>query len=139
MTQDYTDTVMAIYQAFATGDIPFVLSVFDPQIEWNEAENFLYADRNPYVGTQAILDGVFARLGAEWDNFSATPEEIVGSGETVVSFGRYRGTFKKNGAAVNAQFVHVFKFRNGKAVRFQQYTDTAQFREAATRGRAAQA
>jgi ketosteroid isomerase-like protein len=139
MPQDNIDTVKAIYQAFATGDIPFVLGVFDPQIEWNEAENFLYADRNPYVGAQAILDGVFARLGAEWDNFSATPEEIVGSAETVVSFGRYRGTFKKNGAAVNAQFVHVFKFRNGKAVRFQQYTDTAQFRDVATRGRAAQA
>lgn len=139
MPQDNTDTVKAIYQAFATGDIPFVLGVFDPQIEWNEAENFLYADRNPYVGAQAILDGVFARLGSEWDNFSATPEEIVGSGDTVVSFGRYRGTLKKNGAAVNAQFVHVFKFRNGKAVRFQQYTDTAQFREAAARGRAAQA
>ena len=139
MPQDYTDTVKAIYQALATGNIPFVLGVFDPQIVWNEAENFLYADHNPYVGTQAILDGVFARLGAEWDNFSATPEEIVGSGETVVSFGRYRGTFKKNGAAMDAQFVHVFKFRNGKAVSFQQYTDTAQFRDVAARNRAAQA
>ena len=139
MPQDHTDTVKAIYEAFATGNIPFVLGVFDPQIEWREAENFLYSDRNPYVGPQAILDGVFARLGADWDNFSATPEEIVGSGDTVVSFGRNRGTFKKNGASVNAQFVHVFKFRNGKAVRFQQYTDTAQFRDVGGLIRAAQA
>jgi uncharacterized protein len=67
MPQDYTDTVKAIYHAFATGDIPFVLGVFDSQMEWNEADNFLYADRNPYVGPQAILDGVFARLGAGWE------------------------------------------------------------------------
>lgn len=139
MAQDYTETVRAIYKAFATGDIPFVLGVFDPQIVWNEAEHFIYADGNPYVGPQAILNGVFAHLGADWDNFSATSEELVGAGETVVSFGRYRATFKKNGAAVNAQFVHVFKFKDGKLVRFQQYTDTAQFREVVNRGKSASA
>ena len=26
-----------------------------------------------------------------------------------------------------AQFAHFFTFRDGKVVRFQQYTDTAQF------------
>jgi hypothetical protein len=36
----------------------------DPSIEWNEAENFIYADRNPYVGPQAVLEGVFTRLGS---------------------------------------------------------------------------
>ena len=139
MAQDYTETVRAVYKAFGTGDIPYVLSVFDPQIEWNEAENFLYADGNPYIGPQAILQGVFAHLGADWENFSATPDEIVGAGDAVVSFGRYRGTFKKTGVAVNAQFVHVFKFKDGKAIRFQQYTDTAQFRDAAGLSRSANA
>jgi len=33
--------------------------------------------------------------------------------------------------------VHVFKFKDGKAVRFQQYTDTAQFRDAMSRSRSA--
>ena len=130
MTQDNTGTVRAIYEAFATGNIPYVLGVFDPQIEWNESENFIYPS-GPYIGPQAILEGVFARLGGDWDGFSATPEEIVGAGETVVSFGRYRGTLKQTGVAVNAQFVHVFKFKDGKVVKFQQYTDTAQFRDAA--------
>jgi ketosteroid isomerase-like protein len=31
---------------------------------------------------------------------------------------------------VNAQFVHVFKFKGGKVATFQQYTDTAQFKDA---------
>lgn len=134
-----TETVQAIYQALGRGDIPFMLGAFHSQVEWNEAENFIYADGNPYIGPQAILEGVFARLGGEWNGFSATPEQILDAGDTVVSLGRYGGTYKKTGIAVNAQFVHVFTFRDGKLAKFQQYTDTAQFRDAAGRGASANA
>lgn len=134
-----SETVRAFYQAIGRGDIPFVLGVFDPQIEWNEAENFIYAEGNPYVGAQAILSGVFGHLVAEWDQFRATPEQILDAGETVVSLGRYTGTYKATGVAVNAQFVHVFTLRDGKVVKFQQYTDTAQFRDAVNRGASARA
>src|SRR5579872_2000320 len=109
-----TERVQAIYEALGRGDIPSVLSLFHSQIEWNEAENFIYADGNPYVGAQAIVEGVFARLGGEWNGFSAIPEQLLDSGDTVVSLGRYRGTFKKTGIAINAQFVHVFTFRDGR-------------------------
>jgi hypothetical protein len=26
-----------------------------------------YADKNPYVGPNAVLEGLFARLAGEWD------------------------------------------------------------------------
>ena len=137
MPQNNVDRARAMYEAFARGDVPSVLSALDPQIEWNEAENFIYADKNPYIGPQAVLEGVFMRIGGEWATFSAVPEEIMGSGETVIARGRYRGTYKATGARVDAQFVHVFKFRDGKIARFQQYTDTAQFRDAVSRSAAA--
>jgi uncharacterized protein len=122
--------IRALYDAFARGDIAAVLGAFAPDIVWNEAEGFVYADRNPYVGPQAVLEGVFMRLGTEWDGFNAMPEEIIGSGDSVIARGRYRGTFKTTGVAVNAQFVHAWKLRDGKVAGFQQYTDTAQFRDA---------
>jgi ketosteroid isomerase-like protein len=137
MSQDQTGLVRSLYDAFAKGDVPFVLGLFSPELVWNDAENFIYADGNPYVGPQAVLEGVFARLGSEWDGFSATPEEIVGSGDTVIALGRYRGTFRASGVAVNAQFAHVWKVAGGKIVRFQQYTDTAQFRDATAKARPA--
>lgn len=120
----------SMYAAFGRGDIPFVIGIFDPQIVWNEAENFIYSDKNPYIGVDAVLNGVFARLGAEWDGFSAAPEEIVDGGDTVVTLGRYGGVYKATGAKVNAQFVHVLRFKTGKIASFQQYTDTAQFKDA---------
>jgi ketosteroid isomerase-like protein len=138
MAQDNLETIRGLYAALARGDVPSVLETLDAQVEWNEAENFIYADRNPYLGPQAVLDGVFMRLGAEWNGFSAATEQLVGSGDTVIGLGRYRATCKATGRPVNAQFVHVFTLKDGKVVRFQQYTDTAQFRDAVVRSVAAQ-
>ena len=120
------DLIRGIYDAFGAGDIPGVVGRMSPDIEWNEAENFPYADGNPYRGPDAILGGVFARLGGEWDGFAAVPEEFLDAGDTVVVLGRYRGTCKATGEPINAQMAHVWRVRDGKAAAFQQYTDTLQ-------------
>ena len=59
-----------------------------------------------------------------------SPASSASLGDTVVGHGYYSGTHKKNGQTVRAQFAHFFTFRGGKVVKFQQYTDTAQFRRA---------
>lgn len=125
--------VKSIYDALAKGDLPAVLGTFDPQIQWREAENFLYADGNPYAGPQAVAQGVFQRIVSNVDNFTVLPEHFVEASDTdtVVVEGRYRGRMKTTGAPVNAQFAHVWQLRDGKVVRFQQYTDTKQWSEAA--------
>jgi ketosteroid isomerase-like protein len=118
--------VQGIYGAFKAGDVAGVVGRMSPDIVWNEAENFPYADRNPYLGPEAILTGVFARLGTEWEGFAAIPEEFLDAGDTVIVLGRYRGTYLATGRALDAQLVHVWRVEDGKAVAFQQYTDTLQ-------------
>jgi ketosteroid isomerase-like protein len=131
MSQENVDLVRAIYAALGSGDIAGLVSRMSPDIVWNEAENFPYADGNPYRGPDAILAGVFGRIGAEWDGFAASPEEILDAGDTVVALGRYRGTCKATGRAMNAQMVHVWRIEQGKAAAFQQYADTLQVARAA--------
>ncbi len=130
MTQSSADTVRAVYSAFAAGDIPGVIALMSPDIIWNEAENFPYADRSPYRGPDEIVSGVFARLGEEWDGFAAVAEELLDCGDTVVALGRYRGTYKASGKAVDAQMVHVWRVADGRVTAFQQYADTLQFARA---------
>jgi ketosteroid isomerase-like protein len=130
MSEENVNRVRAMYAAFGSGAIPGVLAGLDPQVEWWEAESFIYAEKNPYVGPNEVLSGVFMRLGSEWDGFSVSPKAFHDAGETVVSEGYYSGTYKKTGKHVRAQFAHLFTFRDGKVVKFQQYTDTAQFAEA---------
>lgn len=128
---DNKQIAQSFYDAVATGNVPVVLSLLDAQCTWNEAESFIYADGNPYVGPQAILMGVFARLAGEWNGFSATPETMIAEGDTVIIQGRYRATHKETGKKVDAQFAHAVALREGKIFKFQQYTDTAQFRDVA--------
>ena len=130
MSEQNKQTIERMYEAFGRGDIAFVIGALDPDVEWLEAENFIYADKNPYIGPQAVLEGVFARIGQEWEGFSVTPLEVLDAGESVVGRGHYAGKYRETGRDVKAQFAHVFSFRNGKVVKFQQYTDTAQFNKA---------
>ena len=132
MSEENRKTVQGMYDAFGSGDIGTVLAALDPDVEWWEAENFIYADNNPYVGPDAVVQGVFARIGGEWEGFSVSPKEVLDAGDTIVGQGIYSGKFRNTGRDVRAQFAHVFTFRDGKIVKFQQYTDTAQFREATT-------
>ena len=62
----------------------------------------------------------------DWEGFAPVPEEFLDAGDTVVVLGRYRGTYKATGRTLDAQFVHVWRVEDGKAVAFQQYTDTLQ-------------
>jgi ketosteroid isomerase-like protein len=124
------DIVRAIYVAFGKGDIPNVLGAMAPDIVWHEAENLPYADRNPYVGPNAILEGVFARIGAEWESFAVKPEEIIESGDRVIMLGRYGGACKATGKSIDLQVAHVWRLKDGKATHFQQYADTLQMARA---------
>jgi len=129
MSQESLQVVESFYNAMKAGDLGAALALIDPNIEWSEAENFVYADQSPYVGRDNLINGLFMRLATEWEGFAAIPEQYVGTGDTVAVMGRYRGTFRATGKPVSAQMVHVFKIAGGKIVRFQQYTDTAQFRD----------
>ena len=116
------ESVRGLYEAFAKGDVPTVLAFLDANIAWTEAEGFPYG--GTYNGPNAVLEGVFMRLGSEWDAFAAVPEEFVDGGDTVVALGQYSGTYKATGKSFKANFAHVWKIREGKAVRFVQYVDT---------------
>ena len=121
------ETIKAAYAAFARNDPSVLFGAMDPSITWNEAEGYPLASGNPYVGPQAVGEGVFGRLMQAIDNFTAVPDTFIDGGDHVVVLGRYGGTMKNGGGTLDAPFCHVHRFRDGKLVTFQQFTDTAQW------------
>jgi uncharacterized protein len=118
--------IQSLYAAFATDDVGTVIAAMSPDVIWNEAENHPYAAGNPYVGPAAVAQGVFVRLGGEWDGFSVSIEEILAAEDLVIALGRYHGTYKATDAKQNAQMVHAWRVVDGKITSFQQYADTLQ-------------
>jgi len=127
---DNVKLVQGAYEAFAKGDVAAVLALLHEKVEWNEAEHITYWPGGPFVGPQAVLQGVFARIPQDFDGFRVDVRRIVGCGETVLVEARYRATVKATGKPLDAQVAHVWDFRDGKVVRWQQYSDTWQFAQA---------
>ncbi len=133
MSQDNVQLVRRLYEAFGKGDVGAVISILDPGIDWLEAEGFIYADRNPYKGSQAVLEGVFLRFATEWDGFTVSPQEWLDAGDHVVVFGTYTGTYKNTQKSVRAPFAHIWGVAGSKVVKYRQFTDTKQFGEITAR------
>ena len=131
MTETTTDQVtrmQELYGAFGRGDIPTVLAAMDPAIEWYEAEGNPWRLEHPFVGPQQIVEGVFQRIGTEFDGFEVVPTRFLGDGDTVIMEGRYRArSHQATGKPLDAEVVHMWDLRDGKIVRFHQYVDTRQW------------
>lgn len=119
---DSVETVRKFYSSLAAGDAPAAFALLEPEIEWSEAEQSPY--EGTFRGAPQIVEGVFQRIGADFDNFAAAPEEFVGQGDRVAVFGRYSGVARTSGKPLSAPFVHSWTVRDGKIARFVQYTDT---------------
>lgn len=118
------ETVENLYSSFAAGDVPAVVGLLDDDIEWTEAAGYIYA--GTYNGPDAVLDGVFARLGGEWDGYQAVPSYLVVEDDKAVAIGTYSGRYKATGKDFSARFAHSVTVRDGKITHFEQVVDSAQ-------------
>lgn len=117
------EIVRAFYTAVAQGDVPGVVALLHPDLEWTEAEGFPY-----YSGTwrqpQDVVEKLLVPLMRDWDDFSAVADDFIVEGDRVVSLGAYAGTSKATGKAMRAPFAHVWRVAGDKLRRFDMYTDT---------------
>jgi ketosteroid isomerase-like protein len=129
MSQRDVDTVKGAYEAFGRGDIPAVLEVFDPAIEWILPDGA--ADTSgTFRGHEAVVSQVFMPLPQNWNGFAVVPQQFIDGGDWVIVSGRMNGTGKTTGQAFHIPFVHTCQMRNGKVVRFEEFFDTATYNRA---------
>jgi ketosteroid isomerase-like protein len=110
MPADNVAVVRSVYENFATGNIPAVLAVLAPQIEWVESPQ----DYLPWRGTH--------RSPAE-----VVPEHFHDAGDVVVVEGRAVGKSKRGGV-LDAPACWVWTVRDGLVTANHNYHDTDAFR-----------
>lgn len=118
------DVVRGLYAAFERGDATGIMAQLNEELDWNEAENFMLSDGNPYRTPDAVAQGVFGRLATELRDYEATPTELFDAGDVIVAIGRSKGIVVASGKAFDAQYAHIWRVRDGKIVGFQQILDT---------------
>jgi ketosteroid isomerase-like protein len=122
------DLIRATYEGSSEENGRNLMTVLHPDVEWTEAEGFPYA--GTYVGVDALMAGVFARLGGEWIDYRADVHTYLADGDRVAAFGVYSGTYKATGKSMRADFAHLYEVREGKVRRMIQYVDTAKVAKA---------
>jgi hypothetical protein len=123
VTTGSLEIIQRLYQAFAAQDRDQILAIFDPSIEWIQNEGFPGGGR--HVGAETVLNEVFARFARDWKSWQADVGRWLDAGDSIVALGVYRGTHRATGKSMTAAFAHVYRLRDGRVVRFEQYADTA--------------
>lgn len=118
----HRDLIRRTYEGSSEENGRNLLAVLHPDVEWTEAEGFPYA--GTYVGVDALMAGVFARLASEWIGYRAEVHTYLADGDRVAAFGVYSGTYKATGKSMRAAFAHLYEIQDGKIRRMTQYVDT---------------
>ena len=116
------DVIRDHYEAATRGDLDGMLAPLAPDARWTEAAGFPYA--GTYTGAAEVAKGVFARIGADWEDYRFDLEELVDGGATVVGVGTYSGTYRATGRAMTARVAHVWHVRDDRVTRFEQIVDS---------------
>jgi ketosteroid isomerase-like protein len=116
------------YAAFAARDVPVVLALLDPDVRWVETAGGPFG--GTFVGPEDVAQGVFDRVALDWSEFHVEPEQYIASEDSVAVLGTCRGTYRATGKAMTARFVHVFRFREGRIIRYESVDDSAMLNSA---------
>ena len=122
------ELIRATYEGKSEDNGRNLLAALAPDASWTEAEGFPYA--GTYVGADAIIAGVFHRLGTEWTGYRAEVHTFLEDGDRVAAFGVYSGTYKATGKSMRAAFAHLYQVRDGKIINMRQYVDTHMVQQA---------
>src|SRR4051812_8782557 len=112
MSERSVEVVKRAYAAFAEGDVPAVLGMFDDDIEWHEGAGMPYG--GVYRGGEAVAQNVFGPISEDVEGFAVTPAEFMAAGGTVTVIVSYTGTGKATGKPLDLPVVHVWDIEDGK-------------------------
>jgi uncharacterized protein len=114
------------YESFQRGDIPTLIKeMIDDDCTWISPGP---KDKLPWAGTfkgKQEIANFFTLVGQNLEFTEFAPREMIEQGDTVVVLGTLAGRAKKTGKSVKNEWAHIFKYRQGKVVFFQEYIDTA--------------
>jgi ketosteroid isomerase-like protein len=120
--------IQRLYAGLSENKPESLRELFSPEVEWIQSTGFPGGGR--HLGFDAILREVFTKNRQAWNHWHADVHQWLEAGDTIVALGQYQGTHRDTGRSMIAAFAHVYDLQDGRIVRFRQFADTAQIREA---------
>ena len=114
------DVVAAAYATFAAGDTDAWAKLHTEDLTFTVLGQL--PQSGVFIGTEAVIEGVFAKIPTLWPEFTLTPINIDVVGDTVYVHN------KMTGEGLDSETMHMFTLRNGKIASFKAFEDTDSMR-----------
>jgi len=117
------ELVQSLYQAFAVRDIPSMLKMLSPSVEWGEPPNPF----NPAGGTRRGHEGFleWLRVGNESEEVLVLePRDFLTNLHSVAVVGYTKCRVRATGREYETDFVHLVLLKDGKVQSFREFFDT---------------
>ena len=105
--------VRAVYDAFATKDIPRIISLFSPDVELAQSTEVPWGGE--YHGHEGALK--FFGILTQTIKTVVSIERYIDAGDTVIAIGWTRGTVNATGARIEVPIAHVWTINDDLATR----------------------
>ena len=124
--QQNIEIVQRGYDAFGSGDIEALMTLFDRDIEWDTPGPVEIPTSGKRRGLEQVR-GFFQTLNETFEIQRFEPKTFLSQGDLVVVLGEETVRVRATGKAIVSPWVHAFTLVDGKVRRFQEYIDTAPF------------
>ena len=120
---DPLDVIREGYACFGRGDLPGLLALMTPDVDWQ----FTGDRAAPYTGrvhgTAAVGEWFMAVAGAD-DIQAFEPREFFAGADHVTVLGHERTVARASGRAFECDWIHVWQLREGRVARFVGMLDS---------------
>ena len=114
------ESLKEAYAALNRNDIPAMVDLFDPEMEWNEPPE--YHGGGTYRG-RAELKAHFLQARGSWAEGSCEPVRFIVAGDKVIVFVHVHARLKHETEWREGDLADVYTFRNGKAIHMRSFPD----------------
>jgi ketosteroid isomerase-like protein len=118
MSRENVEVVRQIFDATARRDTAAVLSLYDPEVEWDTSGTMAgeLMGRRIYRGHDGLLS-YFRELHDAAENVQCSLHELIDAGDQIVSVMSARGRGRASGLELERNNTGVWTIRDGKVVR----------------------
>lgn len=133
MSRENLEIVRRMYEASARRDTETLFSLYDPEVVWDLSRHprgQLFDGPGFRRGRQALFAG-FREWYEAFEDFEHHLQELIDTGEHVVSVGTDTGRGRESGVRVETVLAGVWTIHNGKVVSVVWYPTREEALEAA--------
>jgi ketosteroid isomerase-like protein len=115
--------VQGLYAAFARRDIPAIVDMLSPDVEWCEPSNPFNPAGGTHYGHKGFLEWIEIGRQSE-DILALEPRKMLVDENSVAVVGFMRCRAIATGKVYESDFVHLVTLESGKVTKFQEFFDT---------------